>query len=163
MNNKELIEKLKESRKELMEAVEGLTEADMERKDILDWTLKEALTRILGWDYLTLQDAKGLLEGKAPKHLDENLDHDVEKFVEEHKNKTPSEVLDVIENSTTEVTKFIDSLSDEDLNKDRGISWEGDDITVSWLMDYSDHDRDTIKLIWEWRMKKKIDEGEKEE
>jgi hypothetical protein len=163
VNKKELIGKLKESRKELMEAVEGLTEADMERKDILDWTLKEVLIRILGWDHLTLQDAKGLLEGKAPKHLDENLDHDDEKFVAEHKNKTPSEILDAIEDSTEEVVKFIDSLSDEDLNKDRGISWEGDNITVSWLMDYSDHDRDIIKRIWEWRMKKKYDEGGKGE
>lgn len=162
MSKHELIDRLKKSRKELMESVDGLTDADMVMKDILDWTLKEALTRILGWDYLTLEDTKGLLDGKAPKHLDENLDHADEKFVEKHRDKTPSEILDAIELSTENVIKFIESISEEELNKDRGISWKGDNITVSWLLDYSDHDRDIIKEIWEWRMKKNYDDGKEE-
>ncbi len=162
MSKKELIEKLKESRKELMEAVEGLTDADMDRKDILDWSLKEALTRILGWDFLTLEDVKGLTKGKAPKHLDEDLDHADEKFVEEHKDKTPSEILDAIEASTGNVIQFIESLPEEELNKERGFSWQGDNVTTAWLLDYSDHDRDIIKRIWEWRMKKSYDEGKEE-
>lgn len=161
MSKEELIKNLKESRKELMEAVSGLTEADMERKDILDWTLKEALTRLLAWDYLTLEDVNALQKGKNPKHLDEISNHGEEKFVSDRKDKTPSQILDEINKSTESVIRLIESIDDLELNKDRGVSWKGDNITLDWLLDYSDHDRDIIKEIWEWRMKKGFDEGKK--
>ncbi len=57
--------------------------------------------------------------------------------------------------------QLIESIDATELNKDRGISWKGDNITLDWLLDYSDHDRDIIKEIWEWRMKKGYDEGKK--
>lgn len=161
MKKEELINKLKESRKELMEAVSELTDADMERKDILDWTLKEALTRILAWDHLTAEDVNTLLKNKQPKHLDQYKDHAEGNFVEKYKGKTPSEILDEIDKSTENVIQLIESIDESELNKDRGISWKGDNITLDWLLDYSDHDRDIIKEIWEWRMKKGYDEGKK--
>lgn len=162
MSKEELIKNLKESRKELMEAISGLTEADMERKDILDWTIKEALTRILAWDYLTTEDVQNLLKNKQPRHLDQYKDHAEEKFVSDRKGKTPSEILDEINKSTESVIQLIESIDELELNKDRGVSWKGDNITLDWLLDYSDHDRDIIKEIWEWRMKKGFDEGKEE-
>lgn len=156
-----MIKNLKESRKELMEAVSGLTEADMERKNILDWTLKEVPTRLLAWDYFTLEDVNALQKGKNPKHLDEVANHTEEKFVSNRKVKTPSQILDEIDKSTENVIQFIESIDEAGLNIDREISLKGDNITIAWLLDYSDHDRDIIKEIWKWRMKKGYDEGKK--
>lgn len=158
----ELIDKLNKSRKELMASLDGLTDADMERKDTLDWTVKDLLSRIVGWDEISIADAKSLLKGQPPKHLDEVEDKYNKKFADKRKDSSPSEILDEIKKSTDYVIAFMESLADEELNKDRNVSWKGENVTIAWLLDNSDHDRDLVKRIWEWRMKKSYDEGKEE-
>jgi hypothetical protein len=65
-DREDLLGRAEEARKELLGAIEGLTDEQMTKRVVGDWSVKDLLAHVASWDEVGLIDMQRLARGDAP-------------------------------------------------------------------------------------------------
>ena len=145
----ELIEAFKRSRQRLIATLKGIPLRRMAEIVDGEWSIREIVVHIIAWDERSIADSRKILNGEKTdtSHL-EDVDEFNGKAILEFASWSARDLLTGLRLSSRNVLNFMRGLSDEDLKKaNRGLIMP----TVSWMMDYSNHDIEHADQITAWR------------
>jgi uncharacterized protein (TIGR03083 family) len=147
-----IISDLEFGRAEILKAVVGLSHHEMTQVPIFDdWTVKDVLCHIIGWDEWTLANLPLILQNRASEISAVNPDTLNQQSLEAWHNKSLSEVLTTISTTHQKIVEIIASLDHKeiDMRRTRGEQT----ITIrSYVIDIMvDHERQHAEEIQQWR------------
>jgi len=65
-DREELLSRAEETRRNLLASVEGLTDEQMTKPAVGDWSIKDLLAHVASWDEMALPDIQRIARGDAP-------------------------------------------------------------------------------------------------
>lgn len=130
-----IVEHLAKTRAALLEAVDGLSPGDWERRVYADggeWTVKQLLTHVASAEPGQLATGERMLAGEA--RLGEGFSLHIwnRRQVEKRKDRAPADLLSDLAASRQQTLAWIDRLAESDFEKS-GQHARGDFITVEQL------------------------------
>lgn len=152
----ELIRGFKTERDGLFESITGLEGEDMEEV-IPGWTLKDLLAHIVEWDWQGIKDVRDFLES-GDVNFEHHLDNDSfnAKSIAKHRQAGFESLVDDLRRSTEATLDFLNSISEEELFRQRGLVFKGDEVDAVWFLYEKGHDLVHAKQILDWRRQKGV-------
>jgi uncharacterized damage-inducible protein DinB len=148
----EILDYLKYGRSMLLESIEGLSQRELTEAPIYgNWTIKDVLAHVIGWDKRVLKTLPLMVQGRA----NEVPGVDVEAFnrqsVEAAKDKTFTELFSEIQATHQQILDFISELDHMEI--DRRHERNGRIITIrSYVIEIMvEHERQHAVEIEHWR------------
>lgn len=153
-----LLEEHRAARNEIEKAITGLSFEDMESPmNEKGLRVRDLLAHWVEWDSLELERTDLYLDGEE---IDMEPDEDNDSFnrraIEGMRNKSTGYVLDLFYRYSDAVEGTLDSLSEEELFRDRGDRFKDEIVCPAWFLVEVKHDRDHAKEIMEWREREGI-------
>jgi len=143
---------LNRSIKEFVECIDSLPEA-LYLKKIDDWTPRDVLAHLIGWNRYTMEGCQRIREGETPFHFVDPGD-DFSKvnavLVREYDSRDKRRIIKELEVSAQEVEQFLLSVNSTEWETDYGVTYKGGSVTVRNMIDalnydYVDHRRQIEK------------------
>jgi hypothetical protein len=153
MTKKELLERWRKARKDLVDSVRdlGQDEAGI-ANSIGKWSAKDVIVHIVHWDDEAVKGIEALLNGKRPPYLDEDWDKINAREVARASHKSLGEVLRDLEKSGNELRDLLYDIDEDEIFRSRGQKWRMFDITGDWIVSGNiEHDKHHTKKILAWR------------
>jgi hypothetical protein len=136
-DKEKVIERYLQGHKRLQKAISSLTQEQITKVKLKNWTPKDVVAHISGWNWLFLEDIESVLNNQKPWWIDADIDEINRKFVEERKNWPLEKVLQDWEDSFQAAMKRVGELTSEEWNYKISENWEDSTpITVASLFDY---------------------------
>ncbi len=140
----EIIAGLIEARRQILDAVAGLSPEKQDEVFLGSWSIKHLLAHLVGWDYANIDTVKDIRAGKPPR-LFEHWDPDWVTYnaelVRRYKRDNWVEQLNVIQQSHKALIEIVQTIPAEDIEKDFGIrSPDGTNITVESVLQFEIED-----------------------
>ncbi len=124
MKKDEIISGLVEVRAKVLDAATSLSPTARDEVFLGEWSLKEILAHLVGWDYTNLEAVKEVLAGRKPSFL-EHHDRDWRSYnarlVEQYKREEFDELVASIKESHQKLVTFLQSVPAEEYVKRRRI------------------------------------------
>jgi uncharacterized damage-inducible protein DinB len=148
----EIVSYLEFGRAEVLKSVDGLSHHEMTQIPIFnDWTVKDVLSHIIGWDEWTLESLPLIVQNRADEVAAVNPDTLNQQSLEVWRNKPLSEVLSTIKLTHQQILDIITNLDHKeiDMRRTRGEQI----ITIrSYVIDIMvEHERHHAEEIRLWR------------
>ncbi len=102
-----------------------------------EWTPRDLIAHLAGWDIALLAAAQDILVGQLPGfyHLrDEDWKTINSQFVKQYNQGTWAELLKKVEGSHGELLAFLDTLPQEEFTENHGVTYDGSPVTIGRLM-----------------------------
>ncbi len=145
------IENLGEGVREIRVAAEALSEGAF-LGALGNWTPRDVMAHLIGWNRYSVRGAQQLLEGKLPFYdLDPGEDycHINARLVAEYPSENRTELLAEHEKAAHELAELLRSLSEEQWSGGTGVLLEGEELTirqnVDWLIEDHHHHSEQIR------------------
>ena len=151
-NIPEIVEYVNFGRKSLLESIEGLSDDELSSVSIFgDWTIKDVLAHIIGWDYRIIDILPLIAAGRAEEIAQVDVDQQNQQVVSAFADKSIAEVLAEIKSTHQQVLDILTSLDYTEI--DRRHERQGRVITIrSYVIDKMiDHERQHAVEIEQWR------------
>ncbi len=153
MTRVNVMKSLSEARTALLDAVEGLSEAEMITLPVAGpWTMREILAHVSGWAVWDLDTIKRILAGE---NLDLSVIQDVDSFnarlVADRSNWSLTQILAEMANTQIKMQELLDRLSDKELfgaGLFPGPYWNN---LAEWLQIAWEHEEEHVAQILTWR------------
>lgn len=146
------IERFTEARNKVVKAVADLSDSDLNRPVIGAFSSKDLMAHILEWDWSAINNSKLFLADEEPDFSpDEDNDAFNDIAISIWRNASGSEVLAEFGKSTQAVLNYVNSVTEEELFRDRGLRFEGKIVNLQWFLGEFDHDLGHAKEIISWR------------
>ena len=133
---------LNHSIKEFIECIDSLPEA-LFLKKIDDWTPRDVLAHLIGWNRYTVEGCQRIREGETPFHFVDPGD-DFSKvnavLVRKYDSRDKRRIIKELEVSAQEVEQFILSLDPAEWETDYGVTYKGGTVTVKNMVDSLSYD-----------------------
>ncbi len=132
------ISNLEEGVLELRVAVEKLG-SDAFLGALGNWTPRDVVAHLVGWNRYTAQGAKQLLEGELPFYeIDPGEDYSRvnARLVAEYASEDRVEILAELDKAAGELAEFLRSLSKEQWRGGTGVLAEGEEMTIRQNVDW---------------------------
>jgi len=150
------IKNLSEGVRQIRVAVEALPD-DAFLGALGNWTPRDIVAHLIGWNRIYVRGARQLLEGDLPFYdIDPGKDycHVNARLVAEYPAENRTELLADHEKAAHELAEFLRSISEEQWSGGTGVLLEGEELTirqnVDWLIEdhhhHSEQVRDLAKL-----------------
>jgi|SRR3989344_3302637 len=153
----QLINEFEAARREVFRSIEDLNPREMKQPIIDGWSIKDILVHILEWDLRSLQDAKELLsDHDIDKHHWINPDEFNREATEKYRDIPVPQIIDDLAQVTQRVVEFLTSVPQENLFRERAFEYEGEKLSVVWVLSYPEHDREHAQQILAWRRQRGI-------
>lgn len=110
-----IVRKLKESRGEIFSLIKSISNELWDLRTNNDWSIKEIILHIYGWDILLLNQAKLWIKGFKPENLNIDEDKYNAKIIGEYEHKSMEEIIELLNQSTTEIINFLEALNKEEI------------------------------------------------
>lgn len=148
----QFIDNFRKARNKISEAVEGLSDIDLDKPVTGEFSSKDLLAHIIEWDWSAIYNSRLFLEGKDPDFSpDEDNDAFNEIAVSIWRNIPGSVVFEEFRQSTQAVLDYVDTLTEEDLFRDRGLRFEGAVVNPANFLGEFEHDIGHAREIAEFR------------
>ena len=145
------IKNLGEGVREIRVAVETLSD-DAFLGTLGNWTPRDIVAHLIGWNRYSVRGAQQLLEGELPFYdIDPGEDYcNVNaRLVAEYPSENRTELLAEHEKAAHELAEFLRSLSEEQWSGSTGVLMEGEELTirqnVDWLIEDHHHHSEQIR------------------
>jgi hypothetical protein len=145
------IKNLDEGVREIRVAAEALSD-DAFLGALGNWTPRDIVAHLIGWNRYSVRGAQQLLEGELPFYdIDPGEDYSNvnARLVAEHPSENRTELLAEHEKAAHELAAFLRSLSEEQWSGSTGVLLEGEELTirqnVDWLIEDHHHHSEQIR------------------
>lgn len=112
-----VIDGLVKTRDQILEAASTIPLERQNQAFVGEWTIKELLAHLAGWDYTNLEGVQALLMGEVPGFFAER-DRDWKtynaKLVAIHRRDNLVDLIKVVQKSQAELLSYLNKLTDED-------------------------------------------------
>ena len=139
----QIIPKLIEVRKNLLEAASSLSPEDLDRIFLGVWSVKDLLAHLVGWDYTNLKSVQEIRSGQHPS-VYSHYDHDWQTYnaglVEQYKREDIGEMHALVQQSHRELINFLESLPIAEFDRDRGLRSRWNRVTIAWCLRFEIYD-----------------------
>ena len=148
----EIVEYVNFGRKSLLESIEGLSNTELTDVPFSgDWTIKDVLAHIIGWDYRIIGILPLIVAGRAEEMLRVDVEEQNRQAVAAFKDKSIAEVLAEIQETHRQVLNLLTEMDFTEI--DRRHERQGRIITIrSYVIDTMiEHERHHAFEIEQWR------------
>jgi len=133
---------LNHSIKEFIECIDSLL-GSLFLKKIDDWTPRDVMAHLIGWNRYTVEGCQRIREGETPFYFIDPGD-DFSKvnavLVREYGSTDRAKLIKQIEISAEELKQFVLSLVPTDWETDYGVTYKGEPVTVKNMVDALSYD-----------------------
>lgn len=149
-----IIADLVTARQDIRDAVKGLSNEKQKEVFLGEWSVKELLAHLIGWDYTYVAAVQDLLAGELPSFYSA-YDADWAGYnwnlVNEYNKDNWTELLGALGQSHKKLIDFLKTVPGEEFDKDRGVRYNGAQVTITRLLKAEAQDeREHYKQIKEW-------------
>jgi hypothetical protein len=133
----QVISDLIEARREILDAASSLSPAQQDEVFLGVWSTKDLLAHLVGWDLANLEAARAVLVGRIPAfyaHHDRDWKTFNARLVAEHKKDDFALLLASVEDSHQVLADFLENISAEEFDRDRGIRFRRYKVTIARLL-----------------------------
>ncbi len=149
-----MIADLVTSRQDILDAVRGLSREKQKEVFLGEWSVKEILAHLIGWDRTYVAAVQDLLAEELPSFYsayDADWVGYNRNLVNEYKRDNWTELLEAVEQSHQELIDFLKTLPGEEFDKDRGVRYNSAPVTIARLLKAEAKDeREHYRQIKEW-------------
>jgi hypothetical protein len=141
-----IIQTLKEVRAQIMDTILSLPREKLDQPFLGVWTLKDLMAQLIGWDFSNLDAIKNLLCGQLPAfflYVDKDWQEYNAQLAERYRAQDFQSLLQALSDSHIELIAFLEELPDEVFENDHGVEYQGNQITVSRLLEIEAQDERT--------------------
>lgn len=161
MEKEEIKGRLVESHEDFMEAIEGLTEEQMQEPGVSDsWSVKDIMFHISNWEAELVKLLWQAKQGQKPTTVhfsNKSVDELNQAWYEEAKNRPLDRVMADFQAVRRQTIRRVDSFSEKDLNDPKRYPWLDDHPLWTWIaQDSFDHEAEHIEDIENWRERLEI-------
>ncbi len=149
-----IVSDLNFGRAKLLQAIEGLSQRELTQLPIYgDWTIKDVLAHVLGWDQRVLRTLPLMVQNRASEVPSVEVDEYNAESVAAWRERTLAEVLVEVESTHRQILDFISTLDHKEIDTRR--ERHGQTITIrSYVIDVmTEHERQHAAEIEQWRRK----------
>jgi uncharacterized damage-inducible protein DinB len=156
-DKQELLDDLKAARVELRLAIEGLSEKQMIRSDVVgEWSVKDTLAHIVAWDKEICAVVHAFVAQENPV-----FDYKISgkqgfakwnaREVEKRRDLSVAQVLAEMEEARRELVELVQGLTDEQLSREVVPPWRRPKTVGRNVEILAEHDREHTEQITAWR------------
>ena len=154
MNIKNQIKSLEKSVEEFKKFILSL-ESDIYLKKFTDWSPRDVLAHLVGWNRYTIKGSKQIMERESPLYFDEPGEDFCkvnEVLVKKYSTTDRKKLINELDISLGELKDFLRSISENEWEKDFGVRYKGYSITIrnsveGLIKDYIKHKKDVEDWI----------------
>ena len=132
-----IISRLAEVRRKILEAALALPEEKQNEVFLGIWSVMDLLAHLTGWDYTNLEAVMAILSGQLPGFY-HFYDRDWKSYnaalVKKYKKNEFNTLYSLVKESHKELLAFLETLTPEDFNQDKGIRYKGYKVTIGRLL-----------------------------
>jgi len=133
----QIIADLVDARRKILASAAALPPAQQGAVFLGEWSVKDLLAHLIGWDFANLEAAKEVLAGKLPSfyaHHDRDWKTYNARLVAEHKREDFAALLKAVEDSHRQLVEHLRTVPVEEFGKDRGLRFKGWKVTIAALL-----------------------------
>jgi hypothetical protein len=126
------------ARKDILDAVAGFNPKQQNQVFLGEWSIKELLAHLTGWDRTYIAAVQDLQAGESPSFYaayDEDWQTYNLNLVREYMKDDWSELISEVKESHKQLVDYLQTLTEEDLTKDWGVRYDGTPVTVARLIE----------------------------
>jgi hypothetical protein len=135
---KNLVAGMVGARKDILDAVAGFNPKQQNQVFLGEWSIKELLAHLTGWDRTYIAAVQDLQAGELPSFYaayDEDWQTYNLNLVREYVKDDWSELISEVKESHKQLVDYLQTLNEEDLTKDWGVRYDGTPVTVARLIE----------------------------
>lgn len=141
-----VISELVETRTRILDAASSLPQENQDEIFLGTWSVKDLLAHLVGWDFTNLQATQEILAGRLPSFY-ARYDRDWKTYnaelVTRYKRESFADLLALVEDSHQRLIEFLKTIPADEFEKDRGLRWQGYEITLAGLLEVEGQDEKT--------------------
>lgn len=111
---------LVETRRQILESASAVPVERQNQPFVGEWTIKDLLAHMAGWDYTNLEGVRALLAGEVPGFFaqhDRNWKTYNAKLVARHRRGDLAEMIAAVQEAQGELIAFLNTLTDDDFSR----------------------------------------------
>ncbi len=143
---RQLIDGLIAGRQSVLNAALALPVDRQDEIFLGEWSVKDLLAHLVGWDFTNIQAIREILDGQAPtflQYFDKDWRSFNRKLVEQYRREPLQALLAEVQASHQEFMAFLDALPAEELLKGKARSPRGRPVTIQNLLRVEARDEQT--------------------
>ncbi len=132
-----LLADLKAARSAILDAAGTVPPDRQEEIWLGDWSIRDLLAHLIGWDLALLAAAQDILIGELPSfyHLrDEDWRTINGQFVQQYNKGDYSELLNAVKESHNQLLAYLKSIPEAEFLDSHGVTYEGSPVTIGRLI-----------------------------
>lgn len=159
MRRDEAITQLRAARKNLLESIAGLTEADLTRASaVKKWTIKDVLAYLAAWDEETVRVIQAFSMQADPLYAYSISDRNNfaawnEEQVAQRRERTFVQVLAEFESARRDLIQVLEGLTDQVLNRSKRTPWDAIHTGFDLVLMQIERDQEQAAQIRSYRKK----------
>lgn len=160
MEQSQLIQELQASRKDFLDAIEGLDEEEFRLEGVVgEWSIKDLLAHVSRWEGETVTMLWQVRNGQVPDRQEISGEEMVDELNARWHEESSERPLDIIradfEALRPQTIRRVSEFTDEELNDPDLYEWLRDSPLWRWIaVDTYEHEREHAQQIREWRKQK---------
>ncbi len=160
MKRDEAIARLRSARKELLGALAGVTDEEMQRPNaVAKWSIQDLLGHIAAWDEEALRVLQAFVMQQNPQYSYSISDRNDfaawnAEQIELRRGRTLPEVRAEFENARRDLIQVVEGTTDQVLLRAKPTPWNKVRTGLELLQDAAEHDLEHSQDIKSWRKKR---------
>ncbi len=132
-----LIARLLAARKRILEAVSSLPPQKQDEIFLGEWSVKDLLAHLIGWDYTCIAAIQDLMAEQLPAFYalrDTDWASYNRQLVRSYKKENWAELLAAVTQSHQELLALLQTIPTPEFEKDWGVRYDGNPVTIDRLL-----------------------------
>ena len=132
-----LIGNLVEARKNILNAASALPAKQRDEIFLGNWSVKDLLAHLIGWDYTNTLAVKAILTNKVPvffSHYDKDWRTYNARLVTQYKLNNFRQLVRAVQKSHRDLITLLQSVPAAEFSKDRGLRSDGYKVTIARIL-----------------------------
>lgn len=133
----EVISQLAEARQKVIDAASSLAPWQQDQVFLGEWTVKDLLAHLVGWDYANLEAVQAILDDRLPgfyEHYDRDWRSFNQRLVREHRLEGFADLLLSLQQSHHKLIDCVRAVPAEEFFKDRGLRFRGYKVMIGRIL-----------------------------
>ena len=156
MNKKEILEQLEIEQERFLDALEGLSDEDLERSGVIgEWSIKDILIHISRWEAELVKLLFQARQGQKPTSMhftQVEVDRTNQVWFEESRLRPLRTALEDFHAVRNQTILRVEGFSERDLTDPNHYKWAGHRALVEWIAsDSFEHEAEHRAQILAWR------------
>lgn len=156
MKKQDLLKELEEGREHFLDAIDGLSDEEMEQPGVMDdWSVKDLLAHLTMWEAELIKLLWQAKQGQRPSsvhfsHI--SVDELNKRWKNEMQDRSLERVMADFQSVRNQTIRRVEAFSDKDLNDSKRYAWLDGEPLWEWIAgDSFQHEAEHIEQITAWR------------